>query len=258
MYLRDHVVILRSDPFREHDRRLVMFGESHGLLEAVARGVDRKESKQAGHLLPMMEAEVMIAKGAAFDKLAVARATRSYRTLRTRLGSLAIAGSFLDLFERLQRPGIVDAGSYALLTDLLDITDRLPEEPTIERAKLLFATAAMKLLDRTGFAPQLTRCGLCYDGFGEEDVRQLPQDGTIVHEDCYRSVRTAQPNAMLIPHTVRTVARFLRDESLEKALLITGTSQSFAAVSSMVYRFVRQTPLTHEPHGMNTIAVMLG
>lgn len=258
-YIRDRVIILKSEPFREHDRRIVMFGRSHGLLEAVARGASRKESKQAGHLLPMNEAEVMIAKGAVFDKLAVSTVVRPNRGLRARLGSLAVVGSFFDLFERLERPGIQDPDLYELLRELLDVTSRLPEEPSVERAKLLFSAATLKLLDRTGFAPQLVRCSLCHDGFEDgEEVRQLPVDGSITHEDCYRSIRASQPNAELVHPSVLTVARFLREQPLDKTLMITGTSQLFAAVSAFVFQFIKQTPLHREPHGLYTISSVLG
>ncbi len=37
-YLRDRVVILRSVPFREHDRMIVMFGWQHGLMERSGAG----------------------------------------------------------------------------------------------------------------------------------------------------------------------------------------------------------------------------
>lgn len=257
-YLRDRVIVLKSEVVREHDRRIVMFGESYGLLEAVARGASKRESKQCGHMQPMTEVEVMIAKGIVYDKLAVAKVIHPYIGIRSRLGSLAIIGSFFDLFEKLERPGIVDQDLYALLKDLLDVSSRLPEEPTVERAKLLFAAATLKLLDRTGFSPQITRCALCYDGFLEEEVRQLPQDGALVHEDCYHSVRATQPNAVRVAHSVRAVVRFLREEPLEKALFLTGTSQLFASVSSMIVGFLKQTPLHKEPHGIYTITSIVG
>ncbi|MFA5130179.1 MAG: DNA repair protein RecO [Patescibacteria group bacterium] len=256
-YLRDRAIVLKSEPFREHDRRVVMYGLSHGLMEAVARGALRHGAKQCGHLLPMTEADVMIAKGAAFDKLAVATCVNSYRGLRNRLGGLAIVGAFFDLFEKLQQPGISDESLYRLLQSLLDVASNLPEDPSIERAKLIYSAAVMKLLDRTGYSPQIQSCGLCRDTFEDEDVRQLPLDGSLAHEDCYRSVRSSQPNAMRLTHGVRSVARFLREESLDRALLITGTSQGFALVSSMILSFLKQAPLMKEPHGVFTISSVL-
>lgn len=258
MYLRDRVIILKSEPFREHDRRLVMFGVSYGRLDAVARGVGKMESKQAGHLLPLTEAEVMIAKGIAFDKLAVAKMVHPYSGLRNHLASMTVGGAFADLFERLQQPGISDPDAYLLLKDFLDALSFLQEELTVERSKLLYSAAAIKLLDRTGFAPSLHRCSLCQDTFGEEDVRQLTLDGTLTHEDCYRSVRSAQPNAEYVPHAVRNVVRFLREEPIVSALRVTGTTQLFSAASRLIAECIKQTPLTREPHGHRTIIEIVG
>jgi DNA repair protein RecO len=252
-YLRDRAIVLKCEPFREHDRRVVLFGRSHGLIEAVARGASRKESKQAGHLVPLEEAEVMVAKGATFDKLAVSRVIESHGQIRRRLGALAVVGAFFDLFERLQKPGIEDEELYNLLMEVLVTAERLTEDPTVERAKLLFAAAALKLLDRIGFAPPLSHCALCRDELREGDHRMLPDDGSLVHEDCYRSVRTSRPNAETVNHKILALARFLRREPLKNVLYLTGTSNDFACASAVIFQACRQTPLTSEPHGMKTI-----
>lgn len=256
-YIRDRAVVLKSEPFREHDRRIVLFGRSHGLIEAVARGASRKEAKQAGHLVPMEEVEVMVAKGAAFDKLAVSRVVESHGAIRDNLGALTIVGTFFDLFERLQKPGIVDPELYNLLIEMLVVAERFIEDPTVERAKLLYAAAALKLLDRIGFAPSLSRCALCRDELREGDHRVIPTDGSLVHEDCYRSIRASQPNAEIVNHKTIALARFLRHEPLQNVLFITGTSLDFSQASNLIFLTLTQTPLTREPHGMQTIFAVL-
>lgn len=258
-YLRDRVIILRSEPFREHDRRVVMFGLEHGLLEAVARGASAKEAKQAGHLLPLTEAEVLVAKGAAFDKLAVARNIRSRPGLRRRLGGLAFAGAFSDFFLRMQKPGIVDEELYALLEEVLNVANTLPEEPTAERARLLYAAASLKLMDRVGFAPPLSGCASCREGFSATatEVWLLPVDGSFLCADCYRTVRRSYPNAEFVSIHVLTVLRFLRREPLAQALAITASSELFQAVSQVVSLLLQQAPLPRVPHGHETIGALL-
>ncbi|MEK7529476.1 MAG: recombination protein O N-terminal domain-containing protein, partial [Patescibacteria group bacterium] len=59
-YIRDRAFVLKKEPVNEHDRRYVLYGREHGLLTAVARGTSLKTSKQAGHLEPFTEAEIMI------------------------------------------------------------------------------------------------------------------------------------------------------------------------------------------------------
>src|SRR5260221_1125377 len=106
-YLRDRVIVLKKEPYREQDRRYVMYGREHGLIVAVARGASIPRSKQAGHLEPFSEADVMIAKGVAFDKLAVAKHVGAIHELPL-LAGYVVCGAFSDLMIRLVRPGIAD------------------------------------------------------------------------------------------------------------------------------------------------------
>jgi DNA repair protein RecO (recombination protein O) len=259
-YLRDRVIVLRSDVFREHDRRLVMFGKQHGLLEAVARGASAKQAKQGGHVVPMTEAEVLIAKGSAFDKLAVATLVNPRHAVRRRLGTLAFTGAFFDLFERLQKPGIVDEDLYQLLVDVLSVAEMLPEEPSTERARLFYAAAALKLLDRIGFAPPLSACASCREPFSAEGegVWLLPVDGSFVCPDCYRDLRRAYPNAQYVPMPILGLLRFMRREPLEKLAVLTGTPETFRQASLTISALLQQTPLSRAPHGSETILALLG
>ncbi|GMU25876.1 DNA repair protein RecO [Patescibacteria group bacterium] len=256
-YLRDRVVILRSVPFREHDRMIVMFGWQHGLMEAVARGSGLARSKQAGHLTPMSEIDVMIAKGAMYDKLAVARITNHHRGIRKRLGALAFVGSFFDLFERMQKPGIVDETLYALLVEVLEAGESIPDEPSRERTGLLYAVAALKLLDRVGLAPALTHCASCREEMRYGEFFLIPHTATLTCADCYRVLRSANPNAEMIDQETLKLIRFLRKEPIRNVFLLTGRADQFVRVSSAILCALKAAPLQKEPHGLYTISALL-
>jgi DNA repair protein RecO (recombination protein O) len=258
-YLRDRAIVLRSDAFREHDRRLVLFGVQHGLLEAVARGASAAVSKQGGHMVPFMEVEVLVAKGVVFDKLAVARAVRSWPGIRARLGGLAVAGAFVDVFARMQRPGIVDAEAYALLVEMLQTLHSLPSDPSPDRARLLYAAAVLKLLDRVGFAPPLSACVSCREGFTQdmESLWLLPSEGAFVCPDCYRVVRRAHPLAENVSTSVLALVRFLRREPLERVLAFSGDPVLFREAASVVAILLQQAPFSKSPHGNDTILALL-
>jgi len=256
-YIRDRAIILKSVPFREHDRMIVCFGRSHGLMESVARGSGLATSKQAGHLTPICEIEVMIAKGASFDKLAVGRIVNPHRAIRGKLGSLAFVGSFLDLFERMQKPGIVDEEAYELLREVLEVAESLPDEPTTERAKLLYSTAALKLLDRVGYAPAFTHCASCKEELRFGEFYLLPHTATLTCADCYRVLRNAHPNAELIDQSILKLIRFLRKEPLENVLLLSGDSEAFARTSRAIALTLKVAPIQKEPHGLATIYAYL-
>jgi len=218
-YLRDRVFILKKEPFREQDRRIVMYGREHGLLVAVARGSSNASSKQAGHLEPFSEADVMIAHGKAFDKLAVASRVPDALP-RFRLGGLAVLGAFSDLIASLTRPGIADPRIFDLYRDVREAASSLPDATTPERGRLLHAAASLKLLDLIGFAP------------------------------------TADRSSGLVSGPVKALA-FMRRAPILDVLRLTVTTDVLEAACAFVDEAMRQTPLDRPPHGPTTIGALL-
>lgn len=221
-YLRDRVFILKNEPFREHDARVVMYGREHGKLSAVARGVRRIGAKHLGHLEPLSNADVMIAIGQSFDKLAVAQAVTPRTGLREDLGAMAVLGPLAHLVESLTRPGVADPSIYALLEEVADIwqsTDRLPSP---ERGRLILAAASLRLLDALGEAPD-------FDAIDHEDM----------------------------PGGVMTLLRFMRLRPLRDLLAVTAPSNLFVATSAVIETAVEKTPLATRLHGAATIYALL-
>jgi recombinational DNA repair protein (RecF pathway) len=223
-YLRDRVIVLSKEPFREQDRRYVMYGREHGLLVAVARGASVRSSKQAGHLEPFCTSDVMIAKGSAFDKLAVAKLVDwPWRGSSPRLESHAVCGAFSELVIRLTRPGIADDRMFDLLQEMFRVSTTLPPGTTVDRARLLLAASSLKLIDLVGFAPPIER----------------PREGT-----------SAVPSLAL--------AAFMRRAPLSDILNVTAETKILRAAILFVDEALRETPLDREPHGQMTIAAVLG
>ncbi|MCE9586124.1 recombination protein O N-terminal domain-containing protein [Candidatus Uhrbacteria bacterium] len=221
-YLRDRVFILKNEPFREHDARVVMYGREHGKLSAVARGVRRMSAKQLGHLEPLTNADVMIAVGQSFDKLAVAQTVMPRTGLREDLGAMAVLGPLAHLVESLTRPGVADLSIYELLEETADLwqsTDRLPSP---ERGRLILAAASLRLLDALGEAPDFD---------------------LIDHKD--------------LPEGAMTLLRFMRLRPLRDLLAVTAPSTLFVATSAMVETALERTPLATNLHGPATIYALL-
>lgn len=219
-YLRDRVIVLKKEPFREQDRRYVMYGREHGLLSAVARGASLPRSKQAGHLEPFSEAEVMIAPGKAFDKLAVARMVLHppFASAPGGLAGLAVCGAFADLLVRLLRPGIADERIFGLLAELIAVSSTLPAEPSPERGRLLYAAATLRLLDILGYGPETPS--------GSDTVGST---------------------------YIASVYSMMRAGSLANLLRVTAPREIFTAAAGLVDAALHATSLTVEPHGPRTI-----
>ncbi|MFZ2804563.1 MAG: recombination protein O N-terminal domain-containing protein [Patescibacteria group bacterium] len=223
-YLRDTVIVLKKEPYREHDRRYTLYGREHGLLVGVARGSSLPASKQAGHLEPFMEAQVMIAKGAAFDKLAVAAGSRFPFDVmqQNRLAFFAVCGAFTGLVVALLRPGIADERIFYTLQELITVMATTPEEPSAQRARLLLSAATLRLLDVLGFAPPIER----------------PAEGT-----------SSVPSLALVS--------FMRRSPLADVLRVTATTDVLAAASGFVEAALEETPLIRAPHGPLTVQALL-
>jgi recombinational DNA repair protein (RecF pathway) len=223
-YLRDRVIVLKKEPYREHDRRYTMYGRTYGFLIAVARGSSLPASKQAGHLEPFMEADVMIAKGAAFDKLAVASNSRFPfdAVHEQRLAFFAVCGAFASLVASLLRPGIADERIFETLQELIHVMATTPGEPTPERARLLLSAATLRLLDLLGFAPPIER-----------------------------------PAAGTSPVPALTLVSFMRRAPFADVLRVTATADVLNAASAFVETALEETPLEREPHGPATVQALL-
>lgn len=221
-YLRDRVFVLKNEPFREHDARVVMYGREHGKLMAVARGMRKIGAKQLGHVEPLSQADVMIAIGSTFDKLAVAQAVEHRAGLRQDLGAMAVLGPLAHLVEVLTRPGVADVSIYHLLEEATDLWKSTEQLPSPERGRLILAAASLRLLDALGEAPN----------FEELD-----------HED--------------MPDGVMTLLRFMRLRPLKDLLAITAPSTLFVATSAVVETAVERAPLATRLHGASTIYALL-
>ncbi len=218
-YLRDVAYILKSEPYREHDAWVTLYGREHGKLEAVARGVRSWNAKQRGHLEPLTKADVMIAIGASFDKLAVAHADGAQTDLRSGLGAVTMFGAFCDLVDRLTRPGVADPDIFHLLDELAAAWRGAIREPSPERARFLYAAASMRLLSSLGYDPAF--------------------DGAACSDGASRLLRA------------------LRGAPLGFALSVTASVGVLCESCVTIERALERTPLAERPHGPATIAAFL-
>lgn len=251
-YLRDHVVILKKEIYREQDRRYALYGRKFGLMWAVARGSLRPRSKQSGQLEPLGFAEVMIAKGRAYDHLAVATGARPQMRIRA-LGGLIVAGAFADICLSVLRPGLADSRIFLLWEELNRMLSALPAEPSPARASLLFSAANLRLLDVMGYGPVLETCLTCKTD-QEQDWLYAPEWNGIVCFTCGKGMDRTIP----ISAETRTVLRLMRQGQLQDVLRVTMDRETIRWIEILIRSFLEHTPLEREPHGWKTIQGILG
>lgn len=254
-YLRDRAIVLRTEPFREQDVWLTCYGRNLGKFMAVARGSRVLSAKHLGHLQPLSEVEVMLAKGAAFDKVAVARLFAPRHHVRESLSATVLAGAAADLVDQLTHPGAPDLYLYELLQEALDIFFETGEEVTPVRGQFLFAAFALKLLRMLGHVPITDRCHACHVVLKDEAFL-LEKMGVIVCSSCRFERFRAEEGIRLPPHAIRLFG-FVGFQPLQECLKLTASGDVLESVQAMAMASLRQTSVYSAPHGFQTVRMML-
>ena len=254
-YTRDRAIVLRAEPFREHDTWLTCYGRLTGKFTAVARGSRSLTAKHLGHLEPLSEVEVMVAKGAAFDKVAVARLVEARTHVRRSLSAVVLAGAAVDLVNRLTHPGASDPYVYELLQEALDIFLDIQEEVTPVRARFLFAAFALKMLRMLGHVPDTDRCGQCRAALKEE-AWLMEALGIVVCSPCrYGALRVEEGTRL--PTRAIPLFQFVTTEPLQECLKLTASQELLDSVRSMAMASLRQTAVRTPPHGFEQAGILL-
>lgn len=171
--------MIRRFNLGEADRIVTLISPDRGKLRAVARGVRKIKSRQAGHLELFCETEVMLAEGRNLDVLTSARLINHWPELTTDYERAGLAYLLAELIDRLvdeaePSPELYEAAiaAYAALADGTAPT-------TVE---LFFK---LRLLSALGYRPGLTACVVCRRPF--EVAKQYwfsPHLGGIVDATC--------------------------------------------------------------------------
>ncbi len=241
-YIRDTVFILRSEPFRESDTRLSMYGREYGKHVAIARGSRKLSAKHLGHLEPLTKVEVMIAEGIAFDKLAVARLYPPEGPMRDRLGVMTIGGMFVALVDQMTRPGVRDPSVFDLIEDVLNTLARLEHVPTRERARLLYAGASFRLLYCLGSGPELKTCMRCQNAL-EEPVYTHPSLGGFSCQTCSPALRQEGIVGSRLPLHGLKLLRILAKCSTAELIPLAIEVGLIQKMSQLIDAFFSHTPL---------------
>jgi len=83
-------IVLRQRKLGDADKILTLYTARLGKLDAVAKGVRRARSRMAGHVEPLTQANVQLAKGKSLDVLTQVETIESFQALRDDLDRLNV------------------------------------------------------------------------------------------------------------------------------------------------------------------------
>lgn len=159
--VRTKALILRHTPEREYDRVLTVLTPDHGQLRVRARGTKKSVSKLGGSLEPLTEVDLSLANGRHLDQVIGSIILNRFPNLRTDPTVIVAAQWFLELVERITKPGQVGSGLYDLVVDELASLNA-DDQQTSGALWLALCRKAWRVIDHEGFAPAIDRCAKCH------------------------------------------------------------------------------------------------
>ncbi len=148
-------VVLRSYPFGEADRVVVLLSPRRGKLRTVARGVRRVKSRLRGRLEPFCQVELVLYRGRELDLITSVNVMASHPELRSDLDRLLSASLMVNAVDAVAQSEQRSRSLYGLLTRSLRVLCTTPDIPGLTTAFLL------RLAEVAGVAPALEWCASC-------------------------------------------------------------------------------------------------
>lgn len=154
---RLRALILHRTSVREKDRVVEVFSREEGRLKLLAAGVSRFPSRRAGHLEPLLEAEITVSASSRGDSIRDARTLAAFPRLRSELPRLRLAYVIARLLREGTGEHLADAPLYDAMRALFDALDddHVPPSP------LILLSAELRMLHHLGALPDPYRCVRC-------------------------------------------------------------------------------------------------
>lgn len=185
--------MLRSYPFGEADKIVVLLSPLHGKLRTVAKGVRKTKSKFGARLESFMEVDVVLYEGRNLDLITQAELRSAFPSLRRDLAAVAAASTMAEVVDAVAQENEPSVALFELFRRGLSALDAGRTSPDVLTAFLL------QLLQVQGLAPALTKCASC--GRSEQLDRFSVAAGGIVCAEC-RPEGSVRLRSALVPHLV--------------------------------------------------------
>ena len=151
----DQGIVLRSYPFGEADRIVVLLSLNHGKLRTVAKGVRKTKSRFGGRLEPFCHVDLVLYEGRNLDTITQVSMIEPFYRLREDLDRVIAAGTMVEVVDAVAQEGEASTRLFLLLQRGLRALDGGEAHPDLVTAYLLKAAKVV------GVAPALDACAGC-------------------------------------------------------------------------------------------------
>lgn len=173
----DQGIVLRSYPFGEADRVVVLLSPNSGKIRTVAKGVRKTKSRFGGRLEPFTHVDLVLYEGRNLDTITQVAVLEPFPRLRTDLDSVVAAGTMVEAADAVAQEEESSVRLFLLLQRGLKALEAGKYDPDLITSFLL------KLADVVGVAPSLVQCASCgrVDGLHRFSFA----GGGVICESCY-------------------------------------------------------------------------
>jgi DNA repair protein RecO (recombination protein O) len=151
----DQGIVLRSYPFGEADRVVVLLSANRGKIRTVAKGVRRTKSKFGGRLEPFTHVDLVAYEGRNLDTITQVSIIEAFPHLREDLDRVVAAGTMVEVADFVAQEDLPSLRLFLLLQRGLRALERGPAHPDLITSYLL------KAADVVGVAPAFDACAGC-------------------------------------------------------------------------------------------------
>lgn len=151
----DQGIVLRSYPFGEADRVVVLLSPNRGKLRTVAKGVRKTKSRFGGRLEPFTHVDLVLYEGKNLDTITQVSIIETFSAVRSDLDRVVAAGTMVEVADTVAQEDEPSLRLFLLLQRGLKALDAGPAHPDLLTSYLLKAAAVV------GVAPALEECAGC-------------------------------------------------------------------------------------------------
>lgn len=151
----DQGIVLRSYPFGDSHRVVVLLSPNHGKLRTVAKGVRKTKSRFGGRLEPFTHVDLVLYEGRNLDTITSVSTIEAFPEIRADLDRVVAAGMMVEAVDAVAQEDESSVRLFLLLQRGLRALQAGVVGPDLVTSYLL------KLAGAVGVAPSLDRCASC-------------------------------------------------------------------------------------------------
>lgn len=147
-----HAVVLNKDNYKDYDVKFIVYTPDYGKIVIIAKGAKKITSKLNSHLEFFSVTKVMIAKGAAVNRLAGAQIVEAHKNIIRDNHKTIIALYFLEVINLLVKYDFEDDFIFEIIVKFLSLININQNR---QDNLLLLNKSLFELLDHLGYRPEI-------------------------------------------------------------------------------------------------------